>query len=178
MALSPDYYSVLGVPSTANRDAIHAAWKALLRQYHPDANHGADVSARAKEINEAYAVLGKREARAAYDRSRIRPSAHQSTAHRPFHHRKAGRRPMRPYPSMQPNGSFSHPLDTSEWLIGLFLLILTAAPIATILVLYNEESGVASTVRRNAAAHPVPELSPEAVHSSSGAKLVPGQPAS
>ncbi|WP_156363564.1 DnaJ domain-containing protein, partial [Sphingomonas sp. Leaf30] len=40
MALSPDYYSVLGVPSTASRETIHAAWKALLRQYHPDANHG------------------------------------------------------------------------------------------------------------------------------------------
>ena len=62
MALSPDYYSVLGVPSTASRDTIHAAWKALLRQYHPDANHGVDVSARAKEINEAYAVLGKKRA--------------------------------------------------------------------------------------------------------------------
>jgi len=178
MALSPDYYSVLGVPSTANRDAIHAAWKALLRQYHPDANHGADVSARAKEINEAYAVLGKREARAAYDRSRIRPSAHQSTAHRPFHHRKAGRRPMRPYPSMQPNGSFSHPLDTSEWLIGLFLLILTAAPIATILILFHEESGTASTVRRSDAAHPAPEPPAKAVRSSSGTRFGLGQAAS
>ena len=178
MALSPDYYSVLGVPSTASRETIHAAWKALLRQYHPDANHGVDVSARAKEINEAYSVLGKKEARAAYDWSQIRPSAHRATADRPFHPRKAGRRPMRPSPSMQPSGSFSPPLETNEWLMGLFLLILTAAPIATILVLYNEESGVASTVRRNAAAHPVPELSPEAVHSSSGAKLVPGQPAS
>ncbi|TCP97379.1 DnaJ-like protein, partial [Sphingomonas sp. PP-F2F-A104-K0414] len=75
MALSPDYYSVLGVSSTASRDTIHAAWKALLRQYHPDTNHGVDVSARAKEINEAYSVLGKKEARAAYDRSQIRPSA-------------------------------------------------------------------------------------------------------
>ena len=67
MVLSPDYYSVLGVRSTASRETIHAAWKALLRQYHPDANHGADVSARAKEINEAYSVLGKKEARAAYE---------------------------------------------------------------------------------------------------------------
>ncbi len=35
MTLSPDYYAVLGVPSTASRDTIHSAWKALLRQYHP-----------------------------------------------------------------------------------------------------------------------------------------------
>ncbi|WP_167542812.1 DnaJ domain-containing protein, partial [Mycobacterium europaeum] len=96
MALSPDYYAVLGVPSTASRDTIHSAWKALLRQYHPDANHGVDVSARAKEINEAYAVLGKKEARAAYDRLHFKQSAHQSSGHRPVHTRTAGRRPIRP----------------------------------------------------------------------------------
>ncbi|WP_353470932.1 DnaJ domain-containing protein [Sphingomonas faeni] len=118
MALSPDYYSVLGVRSTASRETIHAAWKALLRQYHPDANHGTDVSARAKEINEAYSVLGKKEARAAYDRSQIRPSAHRATADRPFHPRKAGRRSTRPSPSMQPNGGFSQPLQPNEWLIA------------------------------------------------------------
>ena len=178
MAHSPDYYSVLGVPSTASRDTIHAAWKALLRQYHPDANHGVDVSARAKEINEAYAVLGKKEPRAAYDCSQIRPSAHRATADRPFHPRKAGRRPMRPNPSMQPSGSFSQPLETNEWLMGLFLLTLTAAPIATILVLYYEESGLASTVRRSVAAHPVPEPPAKAARSSSGTKRGLGQPAS
>ena len=178
MTVSPDYYSVLGVPSTASRDTIHAAWKALLRQYHPDANHGVDVSARAKEINEAYAVLGKKEARAGYDRSQIRPSAHRATADRPFHLKKAGRHPTRPNPSIQPSGSFSQPLETNEWLMGLFLLILTAAPIATILVLWNEESGLAPTVRHSVAAHPVPEPFPKAVRSSSGTKLGLGQPAS
>jgi len=156
MAPSPDYYAVLGVPSTASRDTIHAAWKALLRRYHPDANPGADVSARAKEINEAYAVLGKKEARAAYDRSQPRPSAHHAGADRPVHPRKAGRRPMRPNPSMPPSGSFSQPLDTNDWLVGLFLLILTAAPLATILVLYYEEPGSASTVRHGVAVHRVP----------------------
>ena len=79
---------------------------------------------------------------------------------------------------MQPSGSFSQPLETNEWLMGLFLLILTAAPIATILVLYNEESGLASPVRRSVAAHPVPEPPAKAVRSSSGAKLGLGQPAS
>jgi curved DNA-binding protein CbpA len=178
MALSPDYYSVLGVPSTASRDVIHAAWKALLRQYHPDANHGVDVSARAKEINEAYAVLGKREARAAYDRSQIRPSVHRATTGSSFHPKKAGRHPSRSYPSMQPSGSFSQPLEANEWLMGLFLLILTAAPIATILVLLHEESGTASTVRRSDAAHPAPEPPVKAIRSSSGTKLGLGQPAS
>lgn len=156
MALSPDYYAILGVPSTASRDTIHAAWKALLRQYHPDANPGVDASARAKEINEAYAVLGKMEARAAYDRLQARPSADQATPDRPRHPRKTGRRPMRANPSMQPGGSFSQPLEPNDWLIGLFLLILTAAPLGTILVLYYEEAGSASTARHGAAIHRVP----------------------
>lgn len=178
MARSPDYYSVLAVPSTASHEAIHTAWKALLRQYHPNANFGVDVSARAKEINEAYAVLGKREARAAYDRSQIRPSAHRATADHPFQTRKAGRRPTRTYPSMPPSGSFSQPLDANEWLMGIFLLILTAAPIATILVLYYEEAGLASTARRSLSAHPVPKPPENVVRSSLGTKPGGEYPAS
>ncbi len=156
MALSPDYYAVLGVPSTASRDTIHSAWKALLRQYHPDANHGVDVSARAKEINEAYAVLGKEEARAAYDRLHFMPSAHESSADRSVYSRKAGKRAMRATPSMRPSDSFSQSLNSNDWLIGLFLLILTAAPLATILVLYYEKPGLTSTVRHSVAVHQVP----------------------
>lgn len=177
MASSPDYYAVLGVSSTASRETIHAAWKALLRQYHPDANHGVDVSARAKEINEAYAVLGKKDARAAYDRLQPGPSIDQAMADRPLHPRKAGRRPMRPHPSMHPSGSFSQPLETSGWLMGLFLLLLTTAPLATILVLCYEESGSAS-----AAGHSVevPHGSPpaaKAIRTLSRTKLGLGQSA-
>lgn len=183
MDLSPDYYSVLGVPSTASRDTIHAAWKALLRQYHPDANHGVDVSARAKEINEAYAVLGKQDARAAYDRARFRPSAHRTAAHRtaadrPSHPRKAGRRPVRPVPSMQTGGGYAQPLESNEWLMALFLLILTATPIATILALLYEEAGSASMARHSVAGHQLPEPSGQAVRTPSGTKSGPGQPAS
>ncbi len=85
---------------------------------------------------------------------------------------------MRPSPSMQPGGSFSQPLQPNEWLMGLFLLILTAAPIATILVLWNEESGLAPTARRSVAANPMREPSAKDVRSSSGTKLGLGQPAS
>ncbi len=85
---------------------------------------------------------------------------------------------MRPRPLMQPSGSFLQPLETNEWLMGLFLLILTAAPIATILVLWNEESGLAPTVRRSVAAHPVPKPLTNGVLSSSGTKLGLERPAS
>ncbi len=161
MARSPDYYSVLGVSPTADRVAIHAAWKALLRRYHPDANRGVDVAARAKAINEAYAVLGKKEARAAYDRSRPSQSPGQSTAQRSAYASPAGRRPMRPGPSLRPCGNFSQPLETNQWLVGLLLLLLTAAPIGMILVLLHEEAGLTSTVRRGVAVHREPEIRAE-----------------
>ena len=85
---------------------------------------------------------------------------------------------MRPSPSMQPSDSLSQPLETNEWLMGLFLLILSAAPIATILVLWYEESGLAPTVRQSVAANPVREPPAKAVRSLSGTKLGLGQPAS
>ncbi|RYF19421.1 MAG: J domain-containing protein [Oxalobacteraceae bacterium] len=154
MAFSPDYYAVLGVPPGADRAAIHAAWKALLRRYHPDVNHGADVSARAKEINEAYAVLGKKEARAVYDRSRTTSSSsRRPTAHRPVYATSAGRRSARPSATMRSSDRYSQPLSANDWLTGMLLLILTAAPLGTILVLLNEESQPTYTIRHDAAVH-------------------------
>ena len=177
MAHSPDYYSVLGLHPSADHVVIHSAWKALLRRYHPDANHGMDVSARAKAINEAYAVLGKKEARAAYDRSRLPPPSRPSTAHRSSTAAPAGRRSTRPGLSARPSGSFSQQRDTNQWMTGLFLLLLTAAPLGMILVLYNEESGPQYTDRRAAAVHRRPEKPAEPDRISSGTTLELRQPA-
>jgi len=151
MADSPDYYSVLGLDPTADQMVVHSTWKALLRRYHPDANHGVDVSARAKAINEAYAVLGKKKTRAAYDRSRLPPSPRPPGAHRAKPSAPAGRHPMRPRPSARPSGSFSQQRSTNDWMTGLLLLLLTAAPLGVILVLYNEEAGSELADRRGPA---------------------------
>ena len=71
-----DLYSVLGVPTTADADAIKAAYRKLARENHPDANPGdAAAEERFKEISHAYDVLGDDEKRAAYDAERANPFA-------------------------------------------------------------------------------------------------------
>ena len=62
-----DYYDILGVAKSASADAVKKAYRKLARQYHPDVSKAADAEKRMAEVNEAYAVLGDAEKRAAYD---------------------------------------------------------------------------------------------------------------
>jgi molecular chaperone DnaJ len=68
LAAKRDYYDILGVPRTASPEEVKAAFRRLARQYHPDVNKAADAEERFKEINEAYAVLGDEQKKAAFDR--------------------------------------------------------------------------------------------------------------
>ena len=62
-------YDVLNVSPRAEPVVIEAAYRALMKRYHPDqAGPGEASAANAAEINEAYAVLRSPERRAEYDR--------------------------------------------------------------------------------------------------------------
>lgn len=63
-----DYYDVLGVARTANKEDIKRAFRGLARQYHPDISREADAADKFKEINEAYEILSDDNKRARYDR--------------------------------------------------------------------------------------------------------------
>lgn len=71
MAQSKDYYSILGVPSSASADEIKKQYRRLAKQYHPDANQNDPKAAeKFKDISEAYGVLGDAEKRKQYDEMR------------------------------------------------------------------------------------------------------------
>lgn len=68
MTTKRDYYEILGVQRTADKEQIKKAYRRLARQYHPDVNSESGADEKFKEINEAYEVLSDEQKRAAYDR--------------------------------------------------------------------------------------------------------------
>ena len=69
--MTPDHYEILGVAPGADGAVIRAAYRALMRTYHPDRNDDPQAHARVRDITAAFAVLGDPEKRAAYDAARF-----------------------------------------------------------------------------------------------------------
>ena len=86
---SDDYYAILGVAPGAQFAVIQAAYRDLMRRFHPDVNASAEADARAKAINEAYACLRDEERRAGYDWQRRARSAHKRSAYSRAAHARA-----------------------------------------------------------------------------------------
>jgi hypothetical protein len=98
----PDYYAILGVPPTANRDEIRLAYRRLARRHHPDVNPPDEDNVAAAEfmrqLNAAYEVLNNPRQRAAYDRQRWAQAP-----------------PSRPRASYRPDPAWSPPPDDASW---------------------------------------------------------------
>ncbi len=68
---SDDLYARLELPIDASFEAVEVAWRALLKQHHPDvAGPSPAAEERAKRINVAHDWLSDPELRARYDRER------------------------------------------------------------------------------------------------------------
>lgn len=65
--MTSNHYDILRVVPGAEDAVIRAAYRALMRLYHPDANLGPQAQAKVREITAAFAVLGHPAKRAAYD---------------------------------------------------------------------------------------------------------------
>jgi curved DNA-binding protein CbpA len=71
MLPTDDLYARLELPRDASFEAVEVAWRALLKQHHPDvAGAAADADDRAKRINVAHDWLSDPELRTRYDRER------------------------------------------------------------------------------------------------------------
>jgi curved DNA-binding protein CbpA len=67
MAARPTFYEILNVSPSAEPVVIEAAYRALMKRYHPDQGTGAVEGRSPTAINAAYAVLKDPERRARYD---------------------------------------------------------------------------------------------------------------
>jgi DnaJ-class molecular chaperone len=61
-----NYYDTLGVAENASGDAIRAAYRRLVRRYHPDVA-GSGSAEKFREVQEAYETLSENSCRQAYD---------------------------------------------------------------------------------------------------------------
>lgn len=138
-----DHYEILGVAPGADGMAIRAAYRALIRRYHPDVNASDDAAGQAAAINEAYRCLRDRDRRAAYDWERNararRPRSGHASAHpsgtasaRPAPPRPVWAGPTAPIersaPWYQPSWGKAVGLGVAAVITGITFTITSAVP--------------------------------------------------
>ena len=87
----PTLYGVLGLPQTATADEIKAAFRRLVKHWHPDVSSEPDAAAQFRAIKDAYDALSDPQKRARYNAgllltagtSRVQVARHDDTAWRP-----------------------------------------------------------------------------------------------
>lgn len=109
-----DHYATLRVAPDAGAEAIRAAYRGLMRRFHPDVNGTEGAAARAKAINEAYACLRDPEQRARYDSDRRSDQA-AAAAGRPTPRRGSAYAPPPPPPSSTAADMRWATADTGGW---------------------------------------------------------------
>ncbi len=62
-----DYYEILGIKKESTQSEIKSAYRKLAKKFHPDVNKTPEASAKFKDINEAFEVLGDKDKRQRYD---------------------------------------------------------------------------------------------------------------
>ncbi len=86
-----DPYKVLGVSPSASEKEVRASYRRLAKQFHPDRNPGdSKAEERFKEINNAFAIIGDKDKRRAFDRGEIDAQGHETHPFARAHQQGAG----------------------------------------------------------------------------------------
>ena len=127
-----DLYAVLQVHDSAEPEVIEAAYKRLVRKYHPDVNGSPDATAIMQRLNAAYAVLSDPRKRSAYDQQRR--AARRSEPPRPARteqQRHSGQEKTehrgRKSPQQDPN-----PKTTGTWFVVISVAFLALLAVGTV----------------------------------------------
>ncbi len=106
------HYEVLGIERDAPPDEIKSAYKARIREVHPDVFQGASSEAteRAIELNGAYSVLSDPEKRALYDRMLVGGRPAEKTSPEDHSSETRAEKTAAPEPSF-------HRGDEAEWAV-------------------------------------------------------------
>ena len=70
MRITDDWYEILQVHESAEPEVIEAAYKRLVRKYHPDVSASPNATELMQRLNQAYEILRDPRRRAAYDQWR------------------------------------------------------------------------------------------------------------
>jgi hypothetical protein len=113
--MGEDPYWALQVEPSADLEAIHAAYRRLARQYHPDLNPGVEAATRMRAINAAYHLLSDPKQRAVYDARRYLPRPQRTVTAPPV------RRPVAVV--AHPPTELQRRVDRIVAVVGVLLLI-------------------------------------------------------
>jgi Ca-activated chloride channel family protein len=80
MQVDKNYYDILKIDTDASEDQIRKAYRALVREHHPDVSSHPSSADIFHDIQEAYEVLGDPEQRRTYDRMRESEGLDKSSA--------------------------------------------------------------------------------------------------
>lgn len=78
--MAKNYYAILGIPSGAKADEIRAAYRRLVKEFHPDRYPGGIYIFR--QIQEAYSVLSDDQERRQYDQNLINAKTRVPVRHK------------------------------------------------------------------------------------------------
>ena len=153
------YYDVLGVSPAADEVVVTAAYRALMRKYHPDVNGAIEAGSHAALINEAYAALREGHGRTPDDAAPAYDVRRHGERRRPGSERRAGPERRRGHDRREGDRRNPAPMvrgDAEPMVVKILVLValLAASSLAFGTKAESASDGLDARTRTNAAPQP------------------------